>query len=155
MNAGAFGHSFGELVERVKVDGRWLDVSECGFSYRHSEIRGEIQDVVLRSCGFDCAEGDFIAKRLKFPAGTYGSFFKNPPGLFAGALLEESGAKTMNVGGAYVWSDHANVIVRGEGASASDVLALSRLMRNRVFAKFAVKLEAEVSGIEPGPDGFW
>ena len=155
MNAGAFGHSFGELVERVKVDGRWLDASECGFSYRHSEIRGEIQDVVLRSCGFDCAEGDFIAKRLKFPAGTYGSFFKNPPGLFAGALLEESGAKTMNVGGAYVWSDHANVIVRGEGASASDVLALSRLMRNRVFAKFAVKLEAEVSGIEPGPDGFW
>ena len=155
MNAGAFGHSFGELVERVKVDGRWLDASECGFSYRHSEIRGEIQDVVLRSCGFDCSEGDFIAKRLKFPAGTYGSFFKNPPGLFAGALLEESGAKTMNVGGAYVWSDHANVIVRGEGASASDVLALSRLMRNRVFAKFAVKLEAEVSGIEPGPDGFW
>lgn len=149
MNAGAFGHSIGEVIARVKVDGRWLTADECGFSYRHSDIEGEIQDVELK---VDPAEiegraEDFLARRHRFPAHTWGSFFKNPPGDFAGRLLEEAGAKTLRVGGAYVWENHANVIVAGEGASASDVLALARLMYWRVKHRFGVELESEVRGI--------
>ena len=153
MNAGAFGHSISEVLAEVKVDGRWLPVSACGFSYRHSDITGEIQDFKLKVK--KSGEGEqrkftssyFLAKRKQFPSGTYGSFFKNPEGDFAGRLLEEAGAKELRVGGAYVWSEHANVIVRGEGATASDVLALARLMRNRVFYRFGVRLEPEVQGI--------
>ena len=88
-----------------------------------------------------------MSRRHRFPAGTYGSFFKNPPGDSAGRLLESAGAKEMRVGGAYVWEGHANVIVRGEGATASDVLALARLMRNRVLFRHGVSLEPEVCGI--------
>ena len=51
------------------------------------------------------------------------------------------------MGGAYVWQEHANVIVRGEGATASDVLALARLMRNGVFFRFGIALEPEVCGV--------
>ena len=148
MNAGAFGHSFSEALEKVKIDGEWLDAKDCGFGYRTSSISGEIQDFALKKeCGGD---GDdtpesYLARRAKFPAGTYGSFFKNPPGDYAGRLLEAVGAKGLRVGGAYVWDGHANVIVRGEGATASDVLALARLMRNRVFFRFGVLLEPEVS----------
>ena len=153
MNAGAFGHSISEVLAEVKVDGRWLPASACGFSYRHSDITGEIQDFKLKVK--ESGEGEqrkftssyYLAKRKKFPAGTYGSFFKNPEGNFAGRLLEEAGAKELRVGGAYVWSEHANVIVRGEGATASDVLALARLMRNRVFFRFGIRLEPEVQGI--------
>jgi len=149
MNAGAFGHSISEVIEEVKVDGRWLPASACGFSYRHSDITGEIQD--CRLCLQPSTSGlrpeDFSSRRKKFPAGTYGSFFKNPPNDFAGRLLEEAGAKELRVGGAYVWSEHANVIVRGDGATASDVLALARLMRNRVWFRFGVPLEPEVCGI--------
>ena len=36
---------------------------------------------------------EFLARRRTFPAGTWGSVFKNPPGDFAGRLLEEAGAK--------------------------------------------------------------
>ena len=153
MNAGAFGHSISEVLAEVKVDGRWLPASACGFAYRHSDITGEIQDFKLnenysavRLPTSPSAEA-FLAKRKKFPAGTYGSFFKNPDGDFAGRLLEESGAKELRVGGAYVWSEHANVIVRGGGATASDVLALARLMRNRVFFRFGILLEPEVQGV--------
>ena len=171
MNAGAFGHSISEVIEKVKVDGKWLPASDCGFSYRHSDITGEIQDVILKVK--DLGEGEqrnlsnhcspspstfassyYLSQRKKFPAGTYGSFFKNPVGtdpakgpVYAGKLLEEAGAKDLRVGGAYVWSEHANVIVRGEGATPSDVLALARLMRNRVLFRFGVALEPEVCGI--------
>ena len=107
-------------------------------------------DAAVRPCvlarGAD-KPSDYLARRKKFPAGTYGSFFKNPPGDFAGRLLEEVGAKELSVGGASVWSEHANVIVRGAGATNSDVLALARLMRNRVFFRLGVTLECEVRGI--------
>ena len=148
MNAGAFGYEIGRYVSRVLVDGKWIGRDECGFAYRHSGIDGEIQDVEF----VDPAEPmpppeEFLARRRRFPAGTRGSVFKNPPGDYAGRLLEEAGAKSLRVGGAYVWSGHANVIVAGDGATASDVLALSRLMRLKVFHRFGIKLEAEVAGL--------
>ena len=145
MNAGAFGHSISEVLSEVKVDGAWIPAAACGFAYRHSDIVGEIQDFRLKDVEADST--DYLARRKKFPAGTYGSFFKNPPGDFAGRLLEAVGAKDLRVGGAFVWSEHANVIVRGADATSSDVLALARLMRNRVLFRFGVALEPEVQGI--------
>ena len=147
MNAGAFGHSISEVIAKVKVDGEWRSAAECGFAYRHSDIAGEIQDVMLKPLRPQGDAKDFLARRKKFPAGTFGSFFKNPPGDYAGRLLEEAGAKELRVGGAYVWEEHANVIVRGPLATPSDVLALARLMRNRVLFRFGIALEAEVCGI--------
>ena len=152
MNAGAFGHSISEVVSRVKVDGEWVEAEACGFGYRASSLRGEIQDVEwdadrLSAARREGAAADYLARRRKFPPGTFGSVFKNPPGDFAGRLLEAVGAKGMRVGGAYVWDGHANVIVRGEGATPSDVLALARLMRNRVLFRLGVGLEPEVCGL--------
>lgn len=152
MNAGAFGHSISEVLAEVKVDGRWRPAASCGFAYRHSDITGEIQDFrlrdeAMRGLASGPSSGDYLARRKKFPSGTYGSFFKNPPGDSAGRLLEAAGAKELRVGGAYVWQEHANVIVRGEGATASDVLALARLMRNGVFFRFGIALEPEVCGV--------
>ena len=147
MNAGAFGHSISEVLKRVKVDGRWIDAAECGFGYRHSGIEGEIQDFELVD---DLPRGDaseYLARRRKFPAGTKGSVFKNPPGDYAGRLLEAAGCKGMRVGGAHVWEGHANVIVSGEGASASDFLALAEAMHERVLLRLGVDLEPEVVGL--------
>ena len=148
MNAGAFGHSISEVIESVKVDGKWIPKDACGFGYRTSAIGGEIQDVRWLDCR--CNEGDaasFLARRKRFPAGTKGSVFKNPEGDFAGRLLEACGAKGMRVGGARVWEGHANVIVCGPDAQAGDFLALARLMRNRVLFRFGVRLEPEVRGL--------
>ncbi len=155
MNAGAFGHSVSEALEAVKVDGKWIAAEECGFGYRTSAIKGVIEDVRWKDDKDVSSQemltlDDYLARRKKFPPGTYGSFFKNPPGYFAGRLLEAAGAKGMRVGGAYVWEEHANVIVRGEGAVASDVLALARLMYLKVLTKFGVSLESEVQEIARG-----
>ena len=149
MNAGAFGHSISEALAAVKVDGAWIPASACGFGYRTSAISGEIQDFRLREpvAPAEGTPGDYLARRAKFPPGTFGSVFKNPPGDHAGRLLEAVGAKGLRVGGASVWPEHANVIVRGDGATASDVLALARLMALRVRLRLGVSLEPEVCGI--------
>ena len=152
MNAGAFGHSFSEVLAAVKVDGRWLAASDCGFGYRQSAITGEIQDYRLnesyaRIVASTPTAEEYRARRKHFPAGTKGSVFKNPPGDFAGRLLEAANCKGLRVGGAFVWEEHANVIVAGPDANSSDFLALARLMRNRVFFCFGIRLEAEVKGL--------
>ncbi|MBQ8126329.1 MAG: hypothetical protein IJ173_10715, partial [Kiritimatiellae bacterium] len=149
MNAGAFGHSISEVVRRVKVDGRWIDRADCGFGYRTSAIAGVIEDVEWELGGVAAAEPAraFLARRRKFPARCCGSVFKNPPGDFAGRLLEAAGAKGLRVGGAFVWEEHANVIVAGDGATSSDILALARLMQLRVRDRFGVVLEPEIRGL--------
>ena len=150
MNAGAFGHSISEVIESVHVDGRWIPAADCGFAYRHSDISGEIQDVrftsALRSEAED-APAAYLSRRKNFPPGTKGSVFKNPPGDAAGRLLEAAGAKDLRVGGASVWQEHANVIVAGPDATASDFLALAQLMASRVRFRFGISLEPEVVGL--------
>ncbi len=149
MNAGAFGHSFSEALEAVRVDGVWRSAASCGFAYRRSAIEGEIQDFRLRPRGEIVSEGDvdwYLARRRRFPARTFGSFFRNPEGDFAGRILEEAGAKSLRVGGAYVWSEHANVVVEGDGATPSDVLALARMMVAVAYESSGVRLEPEVCG---------
>ena len=152
MNAGAFGHSISEVLEAVKIDGTWRAAAACGFGYRTSAITGEIQDFRLvpdpPTAGTDPAPvAEYLAKRKNFPPGTKGSVFKNPSGDYAGRLLEAAGCKDLRVGGAYVWQEHANVIVSGEGAVPSDYLALAQLMRARVQHRMGVTLEAEVQGL--------
>jgi UDP-N-acetylmuramate dehydrogenase len=75
---------------------------------------------------------------------TFGSTFTNPPGDFAGRLIEAAGLKGHRVGNA-TWSEvHANFIVNLGGATAADVLALIRLARQRVRERAGIRLETEV-----------
>jgi UDP-N-acetylmuramate dehydrogenase len=73
-----------------------------------------------------------------------GSVFKNPPGEFAGRLIEQAGLKGARVGGAEISPVHANFIVNRGGASAADVLSLIELARTRVREGSGVALEPEV-----------
>ena len=151
MNAGAFGHSIGEIVSRVCVSGKWLDKEDCRFSYRSSAITGEIEDVefdegaLAESRREDPAQ--YLARRKTFPARCCGSVFKNPPGDFAGRILESVGAKCMRIGGAYVWEGHANVIAVDEDATSSDILALAHMLRSRVQYRLGITLEYEICGM--------
>jgi UDP-N-acetylmuramate dehydrogenase len=73
-----------------------------------------------------------------------GSVFKNPPGEFAGRLVEQAGLKGARVGGAEISPVHANFIVNRGGASGADVLALIELARTRVRERTGLELEPEV-----------
>jgi UDP-N-acetylmuramate dehydrogenase len=72
-----------------------------------------------------------------------GSVFKNPPGDSAGRLVEAAGLKGVRVGDAEVSTKHANFIVNRGMATADQVLALIRKVRQTVARKFGVRLQLE------------
>ncbi|MBM4281498.1 MAG: UDP-N-acetylmuramate dehydrogenase [Deltaproteobacteria bacterium] len=82
-----------------------------------------------------------------------GSLFKNPPGDFAGRLIQAAGLKGYSVGRAQVSPVHANFVVNLGGATASDVVALADHVRGVVADRFGVTLEWEVRRVGGDPRG--
>lgn len=74
-----------------------------------------------------------------------GRIFKNPAGLSAAALIEQSALVGTKVGGAQVSDRDANCIVAEPGTPAHDVLRLIDLMRSRVQDRFHLDLDLEIS----------
>jgi UDP-N-acetylmuramate dehydrogenase len=73
-----------------------------------------------------------------------GSVFRNPLPYTAGWLIEQTGLKGFQIGGAQVSTLHANFIVNRGGATASDILALIRHIQQQVEQRWAIYLHPEV-----------
>jgi UDP-N-acetylmuramate dehydrogenase len=150
-----------------------LTAADLAFTYRSSLLKrqvelarsetgqsmkmgaGERPPVVL-AAGFKLTRGDpaeltaradgFLARRRASQPTepSAGSIFRNPPGDYAGRLIEAVGLKGARIGGAQVSPRHANFIVNVEQAAAADVLALIDVIRQRVFAQFGIELIPEI-----------
>lgn len=163
QNAGAWGHEIRDTLVSIE----WLtsagevetvSAGALDLRYRHSivlEKAPQERPVILRATfalGRDKPEE--IRKRVRYysmrrtmtqpRAASGGSTFKNPPGDYAGRLLEEAGLKGYRIGGAEFSPTHANFIVNRGDATAQDVMALIVLARRRVRAQFDVHLELEL-----------
>jgi UDP-N-acetylmuramate dehydrogenase len=73
-----------------------------------------------------------------------GSIFKNPPGDYAGRLVDMAGLKGTRVGGAKISERHGNFFVNLGGARAVDVLTLVGMAQTRVKALTGIDLELEI-----------
>jgi len=78
------------------------------------------------------------------PGASMGSMFKNPPGDFAGRLIEAAGLKGKRIGNAEISAIHANFFINHGQTNAKDVKALIDLARNEISEKFGVSLELEI-----------
>lgn len=89
---------------------------------------------------------EYVAHRRKTqPAGaSMGSMFKNPPGDYAGRLIEEAGLKGIRVGDAVISPLHGNFFINYGNASAADVWDLINLAQSIVANKFGINLELEI-----------
>ncbi|MBI5511894.1 MAG: UDP-N-acetylmuramate dehydrogenase [Deltaproteobacteria bacterium] len=158
MNAGGREGEIGAAVRRVQVleagARRWIDAAAAGFGYRHSAFpQGAILVAVELDLRADLPEvigarvhAAVDRRRATQPLhqASAGSVFKNPPGRFAGQLIEAAGCKGLKEGGAEVSERHANFIVNTGEASAADVLRLIREVQRRVLAHAGVSLELEL-----------
>lgn len=160
INAGAHGGDMSQVVRSATVvwpDGRTEELSAeaIGFGYRTSRLQGQEAIVVSVEMELHPADGAQIqahiqqhlqrrraTQPLQFP--NAGSCFKNPPGDYAGRLIEQAGLKGLTEGGAQVSEKHANFIVNLGSASARDVLVLMDRIRQTVQDRFGVRLEPEV-----------
>jgi UDP-N-acetylmuramate dehydrogenase len=160
MNAGTHAGCIKDSLEEVTAfdaDGEMhvLTPDELGMSYRHSRIR-ELGLIVLEtSFNLQAEKPETIQsivtslmgrRRGTQPVGigTAGSVFKNPEGGYAGRILEEAGAKGMQVGGARVSGKHANFIENTGEASAEDVRQLMTQLQDLVKEKAGILLEPEI-----------
>jgi UDP-N-acetylmuramate dehydrogenase len=159
MNAGAFGGEIAKvvtLVHGVTEAGEAIALTkdDVKFAYRRTQLPNHF---VITRVDFELAHGDRerLAARVadlkskraaRQPRGVpnAGSIFKNPPGNFAGKLLECAGLKGTRLGGAAFSDQHANFIVNLGGAQAAEVRALIEMARNKVQEQSGVWLEPEV-----------
>lgn len=161
MNAGAYDGEMRKVVESVKVlsnDGRRtyeLTEEELEYGYRSSRIMTEGGIVLATTFALEKGDPDLIKTKmdefqekrkakqpLDYPSA--GSFFKRPPGNFAGTLIEKTGLKGSQVGGAMVSPLHAGFIINTGGATAEDIINLKNLVQEKVLEKYGIKLEQEV-----------
>lgn len=83
-------------------------------------------------------------KRTQPPGASMGSMFKNPPGDYAGRLIEQAGLKGTQVGGAEISPVHGNFFINREQARPEDLYRLIRLAQETVKDRFGVDLELEI-----------
>jgi UDP-N-acetylmuramate dehydrogenase len=163
-NAGAHGGDMaGSLVVAEilhRIEGRTLwPVERLEYRYRGSALKGkrlpQPQAVVLSArlklvrSTQDAAQArmnEIAEKRRQSqpPGASMGSMFRNPPGDYAGRLIEAAGLKGTRVGGAEINSQHANFFINNGDATAADIQALVEIAQKAVASKFGVNLELEI-----------
>ena len=76
-----------------------------------------------------------------------GSTFTNPPGDYAGRLIEAAGLKDFAIGGVRFSTIHSNFIVNDGSGTAEQVLELIAHAQAIVLDRFGVQLETEIEAI--------
>jgi UDP-N-acetylmuramate dehydrogenase len=163
-NAGAHGGDLaGNVVvaEILQQDGtvrRW-DPAELDFAYRSSRLKrnkAQGRSAVILGAELKLSEGEPAAlqtrmdefaahrRRTQPPGASLGSMFKNPPGDYAGRLIEAAGLKGVRLGQAQISPLHANFFVNLGQARSADILALIHKAHAAVLSHSGVDLELEV-----------
>lgn len=159
-NAGAFGGDMaGALIsaEILTENGRerW-PVEKMEYGYRVSALKRSTLKFVILSAEmrlrhglkedvrFKISEFVFRRKSTQPPGASMGSMFKNPPGDFAGRLIEAAGLKGKRIGNAEISAVHGNFFVNHGDTKASDVYKLIQLVQKTVQEKFGIDLELEI-----------
>jgi UDP-N-acetylmuramate dehydrogenase len=161
MNAGIPAREVKDAIREVEVMSptgssvRHLPREALRFEYR--ALRGLAVGSVILSALFEVgistpervrAEIDRLlalrsrSQPLNVPS--CGSVFKNPPGDYAGRLIESVGLKGRRIGGAQISPVHANFITNLGRATAGDVLALIEEAQEKVFEATGIRLVPEV-----------
>ena len=163
MNAGCYGSETWNIVHQVLTINRSgqthvRNASEFIPSYRHVEI--PMPDEWFLGAWFKLELGNAEASQhkikqllaarlasqpLNLPSA--GSTFRNPHGDFAARLIEASGLKGYQIGGAQVSPKHANFIVNVGECTALDIELLIRHIKDVVLEKQGVALQQEVKVI--------
>ena len=165
-NAGAFGGEIAKTLITAEIltpEGHIQTVGPdwFGFQYRYSKLKAAERQGIVVSATFELALRDPAAlaakateyterrQRTQPPGRTLGSTFKNPPGDYAGRLIEAAGLKGARRGGCVISEQHANFFMNEGHGTAADYQALINLAQAEVERQFGIRLEPEIEIVEP------
>ncbi len=160
MNAGAYGSDVASVVQSIKAvnlsDGNLYEFSskEMGYVYRGHSLKGQWIFIEAEFKGVSSGH-EVILHRLKeiinkknksqpVRGKTAGCIFKNPRAYQAWKLIDGSGCRGLNNGGAKISKKHCNFLLNYNNATASDLENLGNKVRNTVKDKFNIELEWEI-----------
>ena len=159
MNAGCYGSETKDIVHSIEVynnncESKIINKSNLDLKYRSSNIK---KDQIITKAIFNINYGNVrdIKEKMKniknkrlssqpIKNKTSGSTFKNPKNLHAAKLIEESDCKGLNYGDAIISKQHSNFIINRGSATATDIENLGKLVIDKVFNKFNIKLNWEI-----------
>lgn len=167
MNAGAHKSCMADIVVRAHVlslsgELAVLTPQTLNYSYRSSalqvfqsspqQIRLVTQTIMQLQPGNDpeailaATTAHLEHRRTSQPyhLPSCGSVFRNPNPYKAGWLIEQTGLKGFQIGGAQIAQRHANFILNCGGATATDILQLIHHVQREVERRWALCLEPEV-----------
>ncbi|GAB4469755.1 MAG: UDP-N-acetylmuramate dehydrogenase [Anaerolineales bacterium] len=148
-------HRKWEAKRLLTIQERWT-VEDMDYRYRSSRLKNHPGQAVVLSAllrlepkspvEIKAKMEDFAQRRrtTQPPGASLGSMFKNPPGDFAGRLIEAAGLKGLTIGGAMISPIHANFFINSGTATAWDVWQLIQTAQQTVAAKFGIELELEI-----------
>ncbi|MDQ4078522.1 MAG: UDP-N-acetylmuramate dehydrogenase [Chloroflexota bacterium] len=164
QNAGAWGSETKDRLLSIEYlvphtgETKRIQADKLGLRYRGSNILDqppEQRPVILRAW-FRLERDDpaaIAARNMRYReertatqprAASGGSTFRNPPGDYAGRLLDAAGLKGYHTGGARFSEKHANFIVNEGSATATDIRHLIEHAQEVVRQRFGIQLETEV-----------
>lgn len=159
MNAGAFGSetwSVVDWVETIDRRGQRRRRTAQDFDIGYRSVTSPTEEWFI-AAGLSLQPDDAQAVRRRIrdlltqraeqqPMGqaSCGSVFRNPPGDYAGRLIESCDLKGFCIGRACVSDKHANFIINSGGATAADIVSLIEHVRSTVNALTGIELKAEV-----------
>ena len=167
MNAGCYGSETWGVVDRVQVidyigyiSERAAAEYEVGYRHQHRKEGGAgtaVPAELFVGAWFRLEKGEGEVSRKEIKAllnkriasqplnlPNAGSVFRNPQGDHAARLIELSGLKGKQVGGAQVSEKHANFIVNMGNATAADIENLINEVQLVVQKKTGITLHPEV-----------
>lgn len=172
MNAGAHNSCIADILVSAEVlspDGslQILSPEDIHYGYRSSSLQTPTSlperqlPAIVTKATFQLQPGNdptsvlAVTKQHKdhrlstqpynFPS--CGSVFRNPKPYTAGWLIEKTGLKGYQIGGAQVATLHANFILNCGGAKASDIFSLIHHIQEQVQEQWSICLEPEVKMI--------
>ena len=158
-NAGAYKSSMSEiLVDVTLLDNEniiTLKNEELEFSYRDSLLKHR-KNLIVLSCNIKLEKGNTeeikktieerTLKRIETQPLEYpncGSVFRNPEGMAAGKLIDDSGLKGYTEGGAKISEKHANFIINYDNATSEDIIKLIELIKVKIKKNYNIDLVLE------------
>ena len=147
MNAGVKSYEIFNIVDAIKIDGKWIDKREIEHGYRFAKLNGvatEARFRVKRGFTKELLE-ELISLRSNQPkTPSAGSAFKNPKGDYAGRLIEAVGLKGVSKGDMQWSKIHANFLVNHGKGTFEEAKQLIDLAKERVLEQFGIELKEEV-----------
>ncbi len=147
MNAGLKAYEIFNPLVALRTRHGWQIKETIPHAYRTTGIDEVVFEAsfVMKNA-FDTAKMAVFEKmRNNQPADpSAGSAFKNPPGDYAGRLIESVGLKGYRIGDMAFSGRHANFLVNLGRGTFDDAVSLLTLAQARVFNRYDIRLEREI-----------